>query len=257
MSKGRSALKPIVHHIFEECSNICDDPFWKRILHTAALDKFPRGFIYTNGVMMHRRGVKTSSRVIPEDPEEALEVFCSYVREVTGLRSVADEESEIERTSKLTGETRVYQPTDLKVKSIRDILITRFIESHTRTRDQEVKLRSLIYIGISLHYFSKASFIMENGEIVSISGLVEERPGDFRLEPSQFVKIKQTKSKIKYIPNEKIFDPNYRPLEENLVVAPILILWDKYLKTSRAFDADSHFSQSEEESVSEYTHETE
>ena len=89
--------KKVVHEIFDQCSELTEDQYWVSVLRDCARDKFPRGFSYKNGMLIHRRGNKLNRILIPNSPSEAFSICLSFFKSSAGLMSVTDRKKNAKR----------------------------------------------------------------------------------------------------------------------------------------------------------------
>jgi hypothetical protein len=171
--------KKIVHEIFERCSELTEDQYWVSIFKNCARDKFPRGFQYKHGILIHRRGNKTARLVIPVSFTEAHDECIKFFKSTAGMMSIADrrrvqkedEERLLEETSK-----KEIQWKDIRVERIKEVLINEYIsdlaEKSNFNEQQKKELSTTIKKGFMLKYFTSKQIEMEHGKIKSIKGLL-------------------------------------------------------------------------------------
>lgn len=72
--------RQVINEVFENCSELTDDPFWKNKLQMAARGKFPPGFFYRDGFLNYKKRKKQTSVHIPGEPIQAINVFVSFMQ---------------------------------------------------------------------------------------------------------------------------------------------------------------------------------
>lgn len=178
-TKRLKTEKKIAHEIFEQCSELTKDEYWIAILKNCARDKFPRGFQYKNGLLMHRRGNKTVRVEIPSIPSEAYSLAVNFFRNNAGLMSTSDRKRvQKEYEARLLEETskNEVQWKDIRVERVKELLITEFIyelaQKSNFNNEQKKELSTTVKRGFMLKYFASKNIKMEHGKIVSIEGLL-------------------------------------------------------------------------------------
>jgi hypothetical protein len=92
-TKGRKkAADKILNPIFLECSERLEDAYWKDIFENASRNKFPRGFMYKNNLLTHKKGTKVQRIEIPDSVPEALSLCISFFKQAAGLMSELDKD---------------------------------------------------------------------------------------------------------------------------------------------------------------------
>lgn len=224
-TKKKKVGKKVVHELFEKCAELTKDQYWISILNDCAREKFPRGFQYKNGLMIHRRGNRCVRKEIPETPAEAFQVTIEFFKSAGGLMSNTDrkrlqreeEERLIESYSK-----REITWKDIKIERVKESLISDYISDisnkRSLTADQKKSLTTVIKMGFMIKYFSSKNIIMSGGKITEIRGLIFEN-GNFKIDHKSVTK--KTSRKTIGLGIEKT------PQKHKLTP---MIYWEKYLE---------------------------
>ena len=179
-TKGRKkTVVKIVHDIFKACSDLTDDSFWKTIFENCAKGKFPRGFSFKNGILLHKKGTKLQRVEVPDAPVEAASICTTFFKQAAGLMSDYDRllanksiEDELIESSSLENLTW----KDIKQEKIRELLINDYIrevkDQYNLTHIERIELITMIHKGFLLKYFTKDSVVFVGGKVTGITGLI-------------------------------------------------------------------------------------
>ncbi|QIN54373.1 hypothetical protein [Cedratvirus kamchatka] len=189
-----------IHSIFEECSKISQDDFWRDILGKCSYNKFPSGFMFKEGYLTHRRGKRITKIYLSEDPQEALEQIMVFFKEKDHICSDKDkerEEEEVFRDCEPLPEITDWN-TLKKKKKLLEIVLNEFVRERIKERGlgkkERNQLTTVINIAMIQGYFTNDTVIMEKNCIETIVGLdYDEESGLFSL-PTCERKIKVSKS---------------------------------------------------------------
>lgn len=189
-----------IHPIFEECSKISQDEFWRDILAKCSYNKFPSGFMFKDGYLTHRRGKRITKVYLSEDPEEAVQQIMTFFKEKDHICSDKDkerEEEDIFQESEPLPEISDWNMLKKK-KKLLEIVLDEFIRERIKERGlgkrEKDQLTTVINIAMIQGYFSNETVIMEKNCIETIVGLdYDEDSGLFTL-PTCERKIKVSKS---------------------------------------------------------------
>ena len=87
--------KDVVHEIFDVCSSVIEDDFWKEKLVDAsfwkeklvdaAYGKFPENFRYITPFLIHKKGKNPAKIEITEDPDEVINEFVGFLKNTGGI----------------------------------------------------------------------------------------------------------------------------------------------------------------------------
>lgn len=179
-TKGKKkSNNKIENLIFSACAERCDDPYWKDIFENASRNKFPRGFMYKNNLLIHKKGTKTQRIEIPDSISEAVSICLSFFKQAAGLMSELDRERMQREISQELLDKYALEKMgwkDIKKEKVRDLLINEFIRNvaielklnHTGL----ISLQTLIHKGFLFKQFTKDDVIFECGRVIGIKGLV-------------------------------------------------------------------------------------
>lgn len=233
--------KKVVYEIFEQCSELTTDQYWISIFKACAREKFPRGFQYSNGLLIHRRGTRTTRVEIPNTAAEAYSTAVSFFKSAGGLMSVTDRkrvQKEEEEKILESISSAELKWTDIKIERVKEVLLIDYIADLVRTRnynnDQKNELTTTIKIGFMLKYFGTKNVIMEQGRIVNIEGLLYDNDND-----SYYIDPKLTTKR----PTRKVIGLGLEKSKPKEKLTPI-ILWEKYLENleKKMSTKQSHFN---------------
>lgn len=240
-TRGRKhgTQQTIVNEIFSLCSDMTDDTFWKKILAQCSYGKFPRGFSYRNGFLMHKRGTKVLKvQVLDSDIEEAYDIITTFFRNESGLRSQKDTEREHEISEEqirdyISLEQCEWSELRTKVqKQLIQTFISTIIKNEHLTSEQGKMLTSFINIGFMLKYFDKSSVVYVKGVVVGINGLARDlETGTFILDSEKINQTVGNKNKVKIVTQEEYTDLNYVPVHLRLPKVSFLNQWISFLNT--------------------------
>lgn len=225
-TKKKRVEKKVVHEIFEFCSELTTDPYWTSVFRECARDKFPRGFSYKNGLMIHRRGNKLKRIPIPNSPYEALSASISFFKESGGLMSATDrkkiQKEEEERLLESISMNMEWK--DIKAERVKEILISEFVNDLARKmkfdNEKKMELVTTVKSGFMLKYFSGKNITMDEGKVIDIEGLVLDKDKNrFYIDPKYT--SKRPGRKVKGLGIERV---NKKPK------VSFLNIWEKYLQ---------------------------
>lgn len=196
--------KPIVvHSIFQECAQMTTDPYWLEIYESAALGKFPRGFLFKDGYLTYKRGTKITKLFVPSNVTEAFPLCTNFFTSTAGLMSIEDQERakrDYEIHTQECSTVQNYTWNDIKSKRLKQLLLGTFIAELAKMYDLTPKEKNeastLINLGFFLGYFQSCHVIYESGRIRCITGLqycLETRA--FSIDPTYTPKAPKPKGK--------------------------------------------------------------
>ena len=224
-TKRKKVGKKVVHELFEKCSELTQDQYWISILKDCAREKFPRGFQYKNGLMIHRRGNQCVTKEIPDDPSEAFQITVKFFKSAGGLMSNTDrkrlQREEEERLIESYSNKEITWK-DIKIERVKESLISEYISDINQKRgltpQQKKDLTTIIKMGFMIKYFTSKNIVMAGGKITEIQGLIFEN-GNFRIDHKNITK--KTSRKTVGLGIEKA------PQKQKLTP---LMYWEKYLE---------------------------
>ncbi|MNK61475.1 hypothetical protein D3C87_806350 [compost metagenome] len=236
-TKGRKpkSLGEIVHPIFMDCSELTDDPYWKKIFSDASYNKLPRSFNVKNGQLLHKRGTKVQRITLTDNPVETLTNALEFFRDVAGMRSALDQEREALQLEEqfILSQSNVKETwVDVKKrkKCLSNIYITMFIHklaNEMNLSKQHIdQLTTTINLGFTLGTLTDDHVVFD-GAIQSIRGLsFNHEKQEFALDLPDTIRIKP---KIKTIPDTVLLGKAgaYAPVTTKV---SFIDSWDKYLE---------------------------
>lgn len=181
--KKRGRRKDVIYPLFEKYAQITDEDFWKKFLMECSYNKFPKGFEYKDGELIHRRKQKLA---LSSNYEEAAREIIDFFRVLGRIKSPRDielEQLEIEQC-KNTSTVATLQWKNIKSNKMKKILIRRYSQSlHTDNKQQYV-LYDRVKNGFTLGYLTSKDVLFYNGEIKSITGLIyDSAVNNFVIDP--------------------------------------------------------------------------
>jgi hypothetical protein len=216
----------IVNDIFHECSQLIDDEYWRDTLVSMSYNKIPKGFMYKDGYLTHKKGNKTQNIQIPESPIDALRLILSFMRSTAGMRSSQDKlrDKRLEEEATVEYHERTWEELKDIKRCLPDMYISNYIrwisKSLQLTQSECNQLKTLINLGILFKYIDD-SHIRFDHTIQSIDGLVfDDRDRTFHLN---LPKIPIPKDKSKYKGSDEIVGKRYNCIS-------FLQLWVKYIE---------------------------
>lgn len=216
-----SNTKKVIHPIFEQAAQLTEDPFWKAELENAARGKFPRGFMYRDGIISYKKGNKIFPEKVPQ--ENALLALHSTVRffqEKGKIRSKRDKEEEerIKREKEENCVQRIQSWKDIRKETVKEQYLNDYVDrvcdEHDLDDESRKSLLSLLHFGLSLGYIKNDDIVLnENGtciEDIAPVRFVDEQTG-FSLD----INANEKRSKAKTETVSELFDPSFtfRPVE--------------------------------------------
>ena len=191
--KKKKVLKPIINPIFEECSNLTEDNFWKSTFMECARGKFPRGFIFKNNLITYRKANKNTRLEISDSPREVYLATIDFFQRIGGIMSNQDrkrlQELEDEKLLEKQQEESEITWKEITSEKIKDIVISEFImdicENMNFNEAEKKELTTTIKKGFMLKYFTYSNIIMSEGKITEIDGLVyDEKTQQYEIDSS-------------------------------------------------------------------------
>jgi hypothetical protein len=245
--------KKIQHEIFEECSKITQDPYWTGKLKDCARNKFPRGFSYKNGMLIHRRGNKVTRKLIPNIPAEALSICLSFFKSEGGIMSANDRKTiQKEEENRLLSSINDNELTwkDIKTPKIKELLISEYISELADRmgfdKQEKMELSTTIKSGFMLKYFNSKNVNMKDGKISDIDGLVYDKNKNYFYIDTKLTN-KRPGRKVKGLGIEKTYKKPKVSFMSN---------WEKYLQNieKRNINRGSNFQVIESSKSNSISH---
>ena len=182
-NRRKKTLKPVIHPIFERCSELTSDNFWQGIFMDCAKGKFPRGYSFKNNLLTHKKGNKISTLELNNSPTDVFIMTMRFFSTSSGIMSETDRKrKQDEEDIKLAEEIGANDDLtwkDVRTEKLREVMIGEFINSlSTKMKFNEEEKRELITTvkkGLMLKYFNADNIVMEGGRIIEIDGLIFNR----------------------------------------------------------------------------------
>jgi hypothetical protein len=212
--------KKVIHPIFEQAAQLAEDPFWKAEMENAARGRFPRGFMYRDGIISYKKGNKIFPEKVPqENALFALHTTVRFFQEKGKIRSKRDKEKEerIKREKEENHVQRIQSWKDIRKETVKEQYLNDYVDrvcdEHDLDDESRKRLLSLLHFGLSLGYLKNDDIALnENGtRIENIAPLrfVDEETG-FSLDVDE-----KSKPKAKTETISELVDPSFtfRPIE--------------------------------------------
>ena len=173
--KTRTSKEP-VHTIFLDMCGYTDDSFWINILTRASQGKMEKGFSFNGGIFSHKKGFKTSSMVLSNDPPHALLQVKEFMKAYGNIMSANEihivEEDQEEQTHWYDG---VNSLSDITCKKTKDRLITEFVATQKNeqnlTQSEKGQLSETIFKALLRQDIGYSDFLVSDGLVVFINKL--------------------------------------------------------------------------------------
>lgn len=175
-SRGRVKKSEIIHcPNFEIASTYIEDSYWKTILHNCARNKFPRGFVYTDGLLRHR--ANNISIALPDDPYALAQTAIYFFQENGKLYSKRDQEIRKKRDEDVIISQLINASNDwtciARSKNRRATYIGDYVERKYSKLPQSIRdeLYTQINVGFETKFLTKDNVYFQNGQVVNIDGI--------------------------------------------------------------------------------------
>lgn len=179
--KGRPPKK-VQHPLFARLSEFTLDDYWKEILRSCSLGKFPRYVSYKTDQLIHRRGRAATSITLTQEMDQAehFKLVINFFRGI-GLCSLLDNEDNkrrVDEKQKVIQAQRYETWKEIKRQQVKDILITNHIddlcEQYNLTPKEYRLLQATVSIASLFKYISPTTVLMKEGKITEIIGFAVE-----------------------------------------------------------------------------------
>lgn len=177
-SRKTRGNKEIVHKIFADCAAVTQDPFWVDKFNNAAMGKFPHKFNFHDGLLTYRKGAKSHTLEVSNNPYESSHACMEFFRANGGIFSPTDEQNSLELQyarahAVLTQQQLTWGDANKKVQECMLSYYVTDMKKLMDLSDPEVEqLRQTIRLGIANKYFGKHNIRVENNRIHSVDGLL-------------------------------------------------------------------------------------
>ncbi|CAH6420375.1 Hypothetical protein HVR_LOCUS1176 [uncultured virus] len=227
-------VKEVIHKVFADCAMWIDesihDPFWVEKFNTAATGKFPRGFSYSDGVLLYRKGAKCHTLDVPNNPYEAAHACMEFFRSNGGIFSTMDQQDSMElqyarSQAVLTQQQLTWGDAN---KKIQECMLSHYVigmKSIMNLSDHEVEqLRQTIKLGIANKFFGKHNIHVDNNRVHSIDGLLwNNEKRNFYINPD--LKPNTTRSYSRNKDGPPAVDPSQKD-----TIPQFGLKWNKYIE---------------------------
>lgn len=214
-SRKNKIVKEIIHKIFEECAIVVNDSFWAEKFNAASIGKFPRGFSYHDNVLTFKKGARTFTLDISNNPIEAAYAAMEFFRVNAGIFSPMDEQNSLE-LQHMRSQTALNQQDltwgDVN-KKMQECLLSNFVVEMqgvmSLTIAEKENLREVIKLGIGDKYFGKHNITVTGGRIQSIAGLLwDNNTRKFYIDPE--LKPSSSRTYVRNKPGASSTDPTQK-----------------------------------------------
>lgn len=223
-------VKEIMHRIFSDCALVVDDPFWVDKFNTAAAGKLPRGFNYNDGLLSYRKGAKSHTLEVSNNPYEAAHACMEFIRSNGGIFSTMDQQDslELQYARARTGITQQLTWGDAN-KKIQECMLSYYVTGMkgvmSLTENEGNQLRQTIRLGIANKFFGKHNIVVGNNRIQSIDGLLWNNENrKFYINPE--LKPNSTRSYSRNKDGPPTIDPSQKDM-----IPQFSVKWNKYIES--------------------------
>jgi hypothetical protein len=174
--RGRVKKSEIIHHPqFEAASRHVEDQYWKVILHNCARKKFPRGFVFSDGLLRHR--TNNISIALPDDDYALAQTAIYFFQENGKLYSKRDQEIRKKRdedailaqlVTASNNWTCISRSKNRRATYIRDYVERCYSHLHQHIRDE---LYTQLNVGFETKFITKDNVRFESGQVLHIDGV--------------------------------------------------------------------------------------
>lgn len=207
-TKGKSKKSEIIYYpLFDTASTYTSDPYWKSVFHNCSLDKFPRGFTFTNGILRHRNS--TVGVVLPEHALTLLQTTILYFQEYGKMYSKVDQENR-RRKEELVVAAQLENmgndwPTVARSKNRRATYVRDYVERKYPHLTKYIRdeIYTQINVGFEMKYLTKDDVDYKNGIVVNVDGVDADQNGVKFTRP--YIRKKATSSSANKDTKPKIY----------------------------------------------------
>lgn len=205
----------VKYPLFEECAKLTDDEFWINIFMNCSKDKFPKGFLYSQGYFKYRKGqVKIYQIEIPDNPDNAMVIIKKFISEHGSLFSDLDKKIQDDFTENSSSSKSKNNISEIKKNKY---LFNEYLEKFVKEfpEDHHPALTYLLNFGFEYLLLGEKDITFCDDKITEIKGFSfdSENQEYFIHEDRLRSLINKKKTTVKSIK---------KPLE--------IDIWDKYVK---------------------------
>jgi hypothetical protein len=230
-SKKTRGVKEVIHKIFADCANITPDSFWADKFHNASMGKFPHKFNFHDGILTYRKGAKSNTLEVSNNPYEASYACMEFFRSNGGIFSPFDQQSSLELQFARANSVGTQQQITWgdSNKKVQECMLSYYVtdmKSLMGLTDNELaQLRQTIRLGIANKYFGKHNIRVENNRIHSVDGLLwNNESRNFYINPE--LKPTTTRTYTRKKDGPAAVDPSQKD-----TIPQFGVKWKKYVET--------------------------
>lgn len=186
---AKRARQEIKHHILENAVEYTMDVFWKDRLMDAARGKFPKGFYYQDGCIVHSKNNKERRVLLPTNPLDTAKAFIQFLQ-FSGIYSDRDIEF-AKLDAAMRNDSFVQRPiTWTKIsKKMKISMIRSYAQSMARlwnlTTESARDFQTVLEIGFRNDAINKNNIEFNGIKITLIRDVyMDETTGKFFIDPS-------------------------------------------------------------------------
>lgn len=166
--------KEIVYPVFIDISVHVDDGFWKSVIVDLAYGMCPKGtYINKESICCYKNKTKILHNI--ESYTLKADDVVAFLKENTSLRSQKEKMRVFEYLKSYNNQLDFQTWAAIKKKSLKDILIERYILSIRRrfnmSYKKAIRVKSEILLAIAFKHVKPSDIILEDGEISEINGV--------------------------------------------------------------------------------------
>jgi len=181
--------RDVIYPIFLKCLVYTDDLFWRETFEELSYGNCYQGSYISKGFLCSNvKGKEFVYKFIDKEPEKIFNDISKLLKDKLNIMSKNDRKiliNEFEQVEKALKDLKNMEWSDIKKKSLKDILFQNFLINMKYTfdlKDSQIKcLYNSINLGLMLKSIKNSDIIYEDGEIKEIKGIIFEK-GKFRIE---------------------------------------------------------------------------
>lgn len=241
--RGRKS-KTIKYPIFKECADITDDPYWKDKFEKASIGRFPKTFIYRNGVISKKKNNRVVKLKIGTDPEMVANECIEFFK----IHGLMISNHDISGTV-LTNNIHLFRLSEIPWSklnaAVKEKLIHKYIETvnqkYSFSNDKIDEIITKINVALNSSILTQNSFEFENGELLSIKDVEFDNNG-IKFNAQKSVRKTKPKRAVKNIKKDSDKDPT---TQNNFIegwnkylnyIYNIYVKYDNFYHSTRSFD---------------------
>lgn len=211
--KAKESSK-VKYPLFEACAKLTDDEFWINIFLNCSKDKFPKGFLYSQGYFKYRKGqVKIFQIEVPDNPEDAMVLIKKFISEHGSLFSDIDKKIQDEYTETVSSASNRIGISEIKKNKY---IFNEYLEKYIKTFDitHREALRYILNFGFEYGLLTEKDITFDT-EIKDIKGIVFDQENEEYFIPEE---------RLKSLINKK------KNVSKSVKKTLEMEIWEKYLK---------------------------